>query len=132
MRVRIDVICTAEDGSEERRELFALTRERLTMETLGLALAESQALLRNLQTYLVERQAQDYLNQHHVCLKCGRRHTTKGQGTRTVNTLFGLVRVPNPRWFRCVCQPCDRETFRPTTGWVQGSTSPELLYLETK
>ncbi|HTH46344.1 MAG TPA: ISKra4 family transposase, partial [Candidatus Limnocylindria bacterium] len=53
-------------------------------------------------------------------------------GTHTVKTVFGPVAVPNPRWCRCACQSEGPKTFRPTAAWLQGRTSPELLYLETK
>jgi hypothetical protein len=32
---------------------------------------------------------------------------------------------------RCSCQTDGPKTFRPTTAWLQGHTSPEMLYLET-
>ena len=49
-----------------------------------------------------------------------------------VNTVFGPVAVPHPRWHRCECQTEGPKTFRPTAVWLRGRTSPELLYLETK
>ena len=49
-----------------------------------------------------------------------------------VNTVFGPVAVPHPRWHRCACQTEGPKTFRPTAVWLRGRTSPELLYLETK
>src|SRR5271157_187309 len=33
---------------------------------------------------------------------------------------------------RCSGQSAGPKTFRPTAAWLQGRTSPELLYLETK
>ena len=49
-----------------------------------------------------------------------------------MKTVFGPVEVPNPRWNRCACQTDGPKTFRPTAAWLQGRTSPEMLYLETK
>ena len=49
-----------------------------------------------------------------------------------VKTLFGQVDVPNPRWNGCACQSGDVKTFRPARAWLQGRTTPEMLYLETK
>ena len=56
------------------------------------------------------------------------------QGLRQhpVSTVFGLVEVPNPRWNRCGCQTEGPQTFRPMRSWLNGQTSPEMLYLETK
>ncbi len=49
-----------------------------------------------------------------------------------MKTLFGTVDVANPRWNRCACQSSGPKTFRPAAAWLRGTTSPELLYLETK
>ena len=56
----------------------------------------------------------------------------KDTGTTPVKTVFGQVAVPNPRWNRCVWATTGPKTFRPTKAWLQGRTSPEMLYLETK
>lgn len=56
----------------------------------------------------------------------------QSSGTSTIHTLFGPVAVPNPRWNRCSCQTDGPKTFRPTSAWLTGRASPELLYLETK
>ena len=66
------------------------------------------------------------------CPNCGERYRGKGGGTKEVKTLFGMVDVANPRWKRCPCQQSGAKTFRPTVSWLQGQTTPELLYLETK
>lgn len=100
--------------------------------TLGLTLAESKALLHDLQVYLVDQQASAYLMQHRTCAECGHRYTSKGHGHTSVNTMFGPVAIPNPRWHRCPCQDKGLRTFRPTTQWLHGRISPELLYVETK
>jgi len=57
---------------------------------------------------------------------------SKSGGTIEVKTLFGAVEVANPRWNRCPCQQSGPKTFRPAAAWLRGTTTPELLYLETK
>ena len=132
MKFRIDVVRVGDDGTEQSSAMVVLSRGPLALETLGLTLAESKELLHNVQTYLVEQQAAAYLEQHCSCPQCGRHYTSKGQGSSTINTVFGPVAVPNPRWHCCACQLSEPKTFRPTANWLQGRTSPELLYLETK
>ncbi|HEV8712444.1 MAG TPA: hypothetical protein VGX03_06400 [Candidatus Binatia bacterium] len=132
MNFRIELICVRDDGTEERREVLTVAEEQLAMETFGLTLAEGKELLANLQASVVEQQATTYLERHRLCPECGRKHLSKGQGRGTMQTLFGLVTVPNPRWQRCVCQQDGPQSFRPTSQWLTGHTSPELLYLETK
>jgi hypothetical protein len=132
MNFRIEVICVKEDGTEERREVLTFTKEQLVLETLGLTVAEGKKLLASVQACVVEQQTTTYLEQCRRCAECGRKHQSKGQGRSTVQTLFGPVHVPNPRWQRCECQGKSPQTFRPTAQWLTGHISPELLYLETK
>ena len=132
MNFRIEVICVADDGMEQRREILTVAKEQITMETLGLTLAEGKALVATVQTYVVAQQAAAYLEQQRPCSSCGKPHLSKEPRRSTVQTVFGPVAVPNPRWHRCACQTAGPQTFRPTTQWLTGHTSPELLYLETK
>ena len=46
----MEVVCIAGDDSEPRREVVAIERQELTMETLGLTLAEGKALLAGCRT----------------------------------------------------------------------------------
>src|SRR5712691_6746833 len=132
MNFRIEVICVADDGTAQRREILTVAKEQLTMETLGLTLAEGKALVATVQTYVVAQQAAAYLEQQRPCSSCGKPHLSKEPRSSTVNTVFGPVAVPNPRWHRCACQNTGPHTFRPTARWLTSHTSPELLYLETK
>ena len=132
MNFRIEVICRRDDGTEERREVMNVTKEHLAMETLGLTLAEGKALLSAVQAHVVEEQAAVYLTQQSACAICGKPHRSKEPRRSMVNTVFGPVGVPNPRWHRCSCQKTGSHTFRPTAQWLTGHTSPDLLYLETK
>ena len=133
MKFRISIACQTDEGEDEPRELMVLVRDDLAMETLGLTLAESKDLLREVQNYVVERQAAAYLEQQRACAKCGRRHVSKGQGRRTVNTVFGPTTVPNPRWLRCPCTPSNQpRTFRPMGQLLTGGSTPELIYMEAK
>ncbi len=81
---------------------------------------------------MTARQVAEDLDRRRKCPGCGQRYHSKSSGTTTVHTLFGLVAVPNPRWSRCACQTNGPNTFRPTSAWLTGHTSPELLYLETR
>jgi hypothetical protein len=115
-----------------RADLLEIERHQLAMETLGLSLYESKAMLESLQNFVVARQTAEDLQQRHHCPNCGARYTAKAGGRTTVKTLFGAVQVANPRWNRCACQHSGPKTFRPAAAWLHGTTSPELLYLETK
>jgi len=132
MSIRVEVVCIAGDGSEQRREILAIERRELAMETLGLTLAEGKALLAGVQDFVVQQQVQQALEQRRACPYCGQRHTSKDAGHTPVATVFGPVQVPNPRWDRCTCQKDGPKTFRPMRSWLEGRTTPEMLYLETR
>ena len=121
----MEVVCLNADGDEQRRQVLTIERRELAMETLGMNLTESKALLAGVQ-------AREELEQRRACPHCRRRYTTKDSGSTAVSTVFGRVEVPNPRWNRCGCQTEGPQTFRPMRTWLNGQSSPEMLYLETK
>ena len=131
MKFRVEVVCISDAGQEHRGEVLEMERHQLAMETLGLNLCESKAMLESVQHFVVARQAAADLEQRRGCPDCGDRYHAKGGGAIEVKTLFG-GEVANPRWKRCSCQQSGPKTFRPTAAWLRGTTSPELLYVETK
>src|ERR1700686_4282862 len=132
MKVRVEVVCLNADGEEQRRQILTIERRELAMETLGMNLTEGKALLAGVQDFVVAQQAREELERRRACPNCRRRYTTKDSGSTPVSTVFGRVEVLNPRWNRCGCQTEGSQTFRPMRTWLNGQTSPEMLYLETK
>ena len=131
MKFRIEVVCISDAGQEYRSDVLEMERQQLAMETLGLNLCESKLLLESVQDFMVAQQAAEDLNRRCRCPDCGDRYTAKEGGKIEVKTLFGAVEVANPRWNRCSCQQSGPKTFRPAAAWLRGTTSPELLYVET-
>src|SRR5438876_5228402 len=132
MKFRVEVISVNDEGSEQRRDVMEMERDGLAMETLGLSLAEGKAILQGVQDFVASQQTSEDLRRRRHCPNCGQRHHSKAAGTSTVETVFGPVAVPNPRWEHCPCQTEGPKTFRPTATWLKGRTSPERLYLESK
>jgi hypothetical protein len=131
MTFRVEVVCLSETG-EQRCSVLEMERAELAMETLGLSLAEGKTMLHGLQDFVATQQALEDLSRRCMCPACGQRYHSKDTGTHTVKTVFGPVELPNPRWNRCSCRAEGPQTFRPTATWLQGRSTPELLYLETK
>src|ERR1700738_516724 len=104
MKVRVEVVCLNADGDQQRRQGLTIERRELAMETLGMNLTESKALLAGVQDFVVAQQVREELEQRRACPHCRRRYTTKDSGSTPVSTVFGRVEVPNPRWNRCGCQ----------------------------
>ena len=81
MKVRVEVVCLNADGDERRRQVLTIERRELAMETLGMNLIESKALLAGVQDFVVAQQAAEDLEQRRVCPHCRRGYTTKDSGS---------------------------------------------------
>ena len=79
MKFLVKVICVSE-AVEGREQVFEMEREHLTMETLGLGLGESKALLRGVQEFMLAEQVAADLERRRSRPDCGKRHTSKAQG----------------------------------------------------
>ena len=132
MKFRIQVLRVADDGAERMKEVMEFERQELVMETLGMSLAEGKAVLKGVQEFVAEQQAAEFLQRERTCRHCARHLSSKGAGSTSVRTVFGPVRLPNPRWNQCDCQSTGKGSFRPLQGWLCGQTTPELLYLEVR
>ena len=132
MKFRIEVVCMSEGDKEQRSTVLEMERHELAMETLGLSLKEGKAILHGVQDFITSQQLEDYLKKRCNCPDCGRRYHSKDAGISTVQTVFGTVAIPNPRWNSCPCKIGRPKTFRPIAACLQGRVSPERLYLETK
>jgi hypothetical protein len=106
----VHVICVSE-ADEHREQVFEMEREHLTMETLGLGLEESKALLRTVQEFVLASKSPQILNDG-VPVRIAANGTSKAQGSIKVKTVFGPAEVLNSRWHRCPCQSTGPSTFR--------------------
>src|SRR5271167_4605160 len=91
MKVRVEVVSLNTDGEEQRRQVLTIERRELAMETLGMNLTESKALLAGVQDFVVAQQAREELEQRRACPRCRRRYTTKDSGGTSVSTVFGRI-----------------------------------------
>ena len=94
MKFRVEVVCISDDGQEHRSDVLEMERRQLAMETLGLTLCESKAMVERLQDFVVARQTAEDLEQRRGCQNCGRHYTAKGGGTITVKTCLERWRWP--------------------------------------
>ena len=124
MKFRIQVVRVADGGAEETKEVMEFERQELAMETLGMSLAEGKALLKGVQEFVAEEQVAEFLQPERTCRHCARHLSSKGTGSTSVRTVFGTVRLANPRWNQCDCPSTGKGTFRPLQGWLCGQISP--------
>jgi hypothetical protein len=132
MKFKVQLVAVTDDGREEIEEAVSLQKEFSRIEELGLTLAESKEILKNVQKGILERQAAGYTARERCCELCGRPRRKKGHHDVIFRTLFGNVTLRSPRLHRCSCQPRQSQTFSPLVGLLTEHTSPELLFMETK
>ena len=72
------------------REVFAVDRDALAADTLGLHLSEAQDLLAALQDTLVERQVTAAITKEVACPHCGGARRHKDSRPIVMRTLFGV------------------------------------------
>jgi hypothetical protein len=133
MRFKVQlVICADDEQTDTVHEVAVLEKDCQRLEQLGLTLAEAKQLLTQLQQHIVAHQATAFVTRHSHCEVCGTPLQSKEQTTRVLRTLFGTVHLPSPRLYHCRCRTPTRATFRPLTELLTESTTPELLFLETK
>ena len=82
MSVRVEVVCVSADGTEQRRDVMAIERAELVMETLGMSLKEGKALLEGVQDLMVAHHVNEYLEQHRKCPSCGKRPSPRMPAAR--------------------------------------------------
>ena len=112
---------------------LATIERELTIDTLGLSLAEGKAILSSAQRYFVREQCRGIAWSHSCCERCGIRLGRKGYHDRQICTVFGRVVVRSARLRHCQCQgKKPGASFSPLLGLVPAAVTPELEYLQVK
>ena len=114
------------------REVFAVDRDALATDTLGLHLSEAQDLLAAVQDTMVTHQVSTALSAQVACPHCGRARRHKDSRPLVMRTLFGTLRVDSPRWWHCGCLPRVARTFSPLASILPQRITPELSYLQAR
>jgi hypothetical protein len=132
MKLRLQLVVVSDAGQEQVQEVARFEREGVTIETLGLALAEGKRILKKVQEAMVQEQVSNALLRLRCCPVCGKVRHSRGHHDVTVRTVFGNVELQSPRLSHCPCQPHAEKTFSPLQTMLPEHVSPELLYLEVK
>jgi hypothetical protein len=134
MKLTVHVTLSGDDDDTETvvREVFALKREALTPDRLGLGLAEAKDLLAAVQDTLVTAQVSAAVAAQDTCPDCATPYRHKDKHTIVVRSLFGTLRLDSPRWWHCPCQVHPTRTFSPLAALLPERTTPELSYLQAR
>ena len=113
-------------------DIAVIERDVLSPATLGLSIEEAKGLLAGVQTVVATEHCADALSNVEHCEDCGRRFAHKETRHLQVRSLYGVVTVPNPRWWTCICNSADRTTFTPLAALLPERFTPELGLVEAK
>ena len=134
MKISIQIIIDPENGEPTViKPIAEFRREDLAADILGLTIEESKSLLRNIQSEFVDQQVKQYIDKHKTCNQCHKELKIKGQNKIVYPTLFGKLKLSNPRLYRCFCDKDNKnKSLSLLSAILPERSSPELQYLETK
>ena len=102
MKRRVQVVIESDDDNEHQspavHEVAQIDRDSLSVDTLGLHLAEAKNLLEKVQSVLIDEQVRTSLAQQVARPSCGRARAHKDAHPIVVRTLFG--------WRTCCDMDC--------------------------
>src|SRR6266496_4338121 len=99
MKLRVQVVIEAEGDEDDGdhppavHEVGRIDRDALSVDTLGLHLAEAKNLLQKVQTILIDEQVRTSLAEQVACPDCGRPRAHKDTATIITRTLFGTLHL---------------------------------------
>jgi hypothetical protein len=134
VKIKVQVVIEYENEEPETvvEEISCLERDTLSLETLGLTLAEGKEILASIQEKFIRHQVAGFIEQHRYCGRCHRPHRRNGYQTITYRTLFGNLKFKGRRYYRCTCQAHEIKTFSPIAQLISERTAPEFTYLQAK
>ena len=124
-------------GEVQSFEVGRISRRvhELTADEIGLMLEEAKTLLAELQRRMVESQIEEKIACARVCTQCLRSQPIRDRRTRTLQTLFGTVRVEAPRIRLCACidkAPFNEVSFSPLADLLPDRCTPEFRRLQAE
>lgn len=107
--------------------------ERLFDGDLGLSIEDGKTIMTALQSAVVAHEAETYSLFRRVCPDCHTFRPVKDYTTRQIRTVFGTVKVRNPRWMLCRdCYPGMDGAFAPLKEICPDRATPELMELTAR
>jgi hypothetical protein len=127
MEWRVTIELSGADGTRQTHEVACGggTDPHSTFDPLGLTLDDGKALLAGVQRHLVQGRVSEYCAVRRRCPRCRRLRALKDTRTRRLNSLFGTIEVPAPRFKPCPCAVTARSTLCPASELMLDRCTPE-------
>lgn len=127
MEWRVTIELSRADGTKQIHDVArgGCTDPHSTYDPLGLTLDEGKALLAGVQRHLVQARVAEYCGLRRRCSHCRGLRPLKDTRARRLNSLFGTVEVPAPRFKPCRCAVTARSTLCPASELMPDRCTPE-------
>ena len=134
MKISIQITIDHENGAPVViKPIMEFRREALASDTVGLTIEESKLLLQSIQSDCVDQQVKQYIDEHKNCHQCHKELKLKSHNKIVYRTLFGKLKLSNPRLYVCSCDSDNKnKSFSLLSPVLTERSSPELQYLQTK
>ena len=115
------------DGTKQTHEVArgGGTDPHSPLDPLGLTLDDGKTLLAGVQRHLVQGRVAEYSALRRHCSHCRGLRPLKDTRTRRLNSLFGTIEVPAPRFKPCRCAVTARSTLCPASELMPDRCTPE-------
>lgn len=91
------------------KPITTFSRKELTEDMLGLTMEEFKVLLHSVQSELAIQQVTQHICRNNICKTCNKKYRLKGYTEIVYRTLFGKLKLPNPRFYSCLCNKKNRQ-----------------------
>jgi hypothetical protein len=132
MRFTIQLVVEDQGCSKRIDEVIYLDKNIVDAGVVGITLLESKKITKLLHNKIILQQAKSHADSQRICLQCNKKRRLKCYQSVQFRTLFGIVNIPSPRLYYCLCENSAVKTFSPISQWLTDKNSPELQYIETK
>ena len=124
-RVTIELSCA--DGTKQIHDVArgGCADPHSTFDPLGLTLDDGKALMAGVQRHLVQARVAEYCALRCRCSRCQGLRPLKDTRARRLNSLFGTVEMPAPRFKPCPCAVTARPTLCPASELMPDRCTPE-------
>ena len=90
MNCKLQLVIEDEQGRTTVEEVMAFSKGTGKLDLVGLSLVESKLVLKQVQSTIIQRQADGYSHTHRCCPQCQRQRRIKGNTSIQYRTLLGL------------------------------------------
>ena len=127
MEWRVTIELSGADGTKQTHEVArgGGADPHSTLDPLGLTLDDGKMVLAGVERHLVRGRVAEYSALRRRCSHCQSLRPLKDTRARRLNSLFGTVEVPAPRFKPCRCAIRERSTLSPASELMPDRCTPE-------